>query len=275
MIDSFYVEARIFNPSHDTTISFPLEILVEDHWFYNTTSTNYFYPPLAWFDMKGVRRSSSEPGVNELFYLPDGVWSRGMSVTGDPLHGTPLVFPLLVNTCHSPNDVRVETTGSVARLIWTPGRFDRLWEISYGPAGTPPESGTVVQSSRAEAYITQIPNGVDYVAYIRAFCTARDSVWSPWSDSIHVRLHSSGIASADALGVTLAPNPAASTLHISSPNAALLSLDAYNSAGIRTAATALDGHSASLDLTSWPNGTYFLLLHTDLGPAKAPLVVKH
>lgn len=57
------------------------------------------------------------------------------------------------------------------------------WELSYGPAGTPPGGGRVVHASEPHWVVTGLEDTVDYVFYVRGLCE-ECNVWCDWSEGM-------------------------------------------------------------------------------------------
>ena len=205
----------------------------------------------------------------------DEWYLRNINHLGETTHGMTLVFPILATDCQSPA-LRVENVNNRhARLHWEAGRFAQKWEVSYGPAGTPPGGGTVAQTLFTQHAMPNLDPEAEYVAYVRSYCAGHDTLWSDWGDGITFRLADvAGLNPADGIALEATPNPAAKSAHVAA-SAPLLRLEAFNSAGVRMADLQASGMEADLDVSGWPSGVYLLRVHTAIGSAQRPLVVLH
>ena len=126
------------------------------------------------------------------------------------------------------------------------------------------------------AILHGITPGVHYVAYIRSLCTVRDTAWSDWTDSISIFIPAppEGIASVEErAGVDLQPNPASSTALLTA-EVNLTGIEVYTASGAFYRRLSASGFTAALDVSSWPSGTYLLLVGTEVGTVTRRLIVK-
>ena len=156
-------------------------------------------------------------------------------------------------------------------LRWEQGEWTTGWEVSYGPLGTLPDDGTVVETTSPSVIIDGLAEDVQYVAYIRSRCTVRDTTWSEWSDSVVIAMQ--GI---DAVGegrsVELHPNPAGGEVALTA-EAELKSVEVYTSTGARYTTLPAAGRTVRFDTSAWPVGTYLLVVGTDRGTVTRRLSV--
>jgi len=107
--------------------------------------------------------------------------TRGSSFTGD----ISIDNIKVINTpnCFAPNALTAtNVTGSSADLGWTDNNTSASvsWQISYGPVGFTPGSGTQVTASTNPFTVTGLMGSTTYDWYVRASCTPGDtSTWSP------------------------------------------------------------------------------------------------
>ena len=78
--------------------------------------------------------------------------------------------------------------GEGVKLVWDPSDRPGGWEVAYGPAGTPPDSCTVVPCDEPLLVLDScIEAGVHYVAYVRKVCGNKViQYYSEWSDGVEV-----------------------------------------------------------------------------------------
>ena len=284
--DSFYIEARAVNNALDTSISVPPMRLLEGHNIYASdtgeirdyegyliyTGPDYLYPEIRTYERGGWQLVNSNVPTD---FNDSDEWNLNTFRFGEATHGMTLVFPILATDCQSPA-LRVENVNNRhARLHWEAGRFAQKWEVSYGPAGTPPGGGTVAQTLFTQHAMPNLDPEAEYVAYVRSYCAGHDTLWSDWGDGITFRLADvAGLDPADGIALEATPNPAAKAAHVAA-SAPLLRLEAFNSAGVRMADLQASGMEADLDVSGWPSGVYLLRVHTAIGSAQRPLVVLH
>ena len=276
--DSFYIEVRAISNTLDTSISVPIQCLQETHayhslpWDQYGNPSDFLYPEIPWFEKGGWQMAEFDTAYKYyLEFITDDEWHRPIG-----LHmGMALAFPILATDCQSPA-LRVENVNNRhARLHWEAGRFAQKWEVSYGPAGTPPGGGTVAQTLFTQHAMPNLDPEAEYVAYVRSYCAGHDTLWSDWGDGITFRLADvAGLNPADGIALEATPNPAAKAAHVAA-SAPLLRLEAFNSAGVRMADLPASGMEADLDVSGWPSGVYLLRVHTAIGTAQRPLVVLH
>ena len=223
-------------------------------WFeYHTPySLHYTYPPLSY------RFADTNATV-------DAPWEQGVT------YCYPLVFPIIRRDCDSCPQVRgVELfKGSSTQffLRWESGVNHRDWQVSYGPAGTAPDDGTMLDFSQRQSSLITVDPDSHYVAYVRARCRFARDEWGPWSDPIDVHLNapSNGIDAPGAAAATLTPNPASKYVTVTAQNPIAL-VEAYDERGALVDRQHGNGTDAlRLDTRTWSAGTYILRIHTAKG----------
>ena len=102
-----------------------------------------------------------------------------------------MIYPIAVpDTCHIVDGLRIVDweCGEEVVLTWDADDQHNGWEVAYGPAGTPPDSCTVVQCDITSVELdNSLEAGVGYVAYVRGVCGNKNTqYYSEWSDGIEV-----------------------------------------------------------------------------------------
>ena len=166
--------------------------------------------------------------------------------------------------------------GDTIMLRWDPDRDHSEYQISYGPEGTPPDSGTFVTcNTNRWQYIDTILSGASMVAYVRTVCSELDTLrFSSWSDPVFWQTRNSSISNAGMDNrLRLIPNPASEfvTLH---SDYFISSVDIYHYGGIKHSSLAPHSHTASFSVKDWPRGLYLVVAHTPLGDITKKLVVE-
>lgn len=239
----------------------------------STGKAEYWQEIYTYYETHGY---SSQPAASN-WHLPgllyagyiDGEWMQGT------FHAQPLIWAIVRfpdDTCPAPQELRATAIGEGTEFL----QFDTMgnhaaWEISYGPSGTAPDDGTVVQTTIPQAVIGNLDPTTCYVAYCRARCDFARSEWSPWSDSLVFTPSLAGIDDAARPQLSLAPNPAHGKVRIACSHAmqavTLIAADGTTALTLHPDAT-----EATLDLHALPAGTYTVVAATAAGTAVRRLV---
>ena len=192
-----------------------------------------------------------------------------------------LIFPIIdttqprTDTCQTVTELTVASLDSAGALVtWERGRFNRTWQIAYGPAADDPEGYTTLAVTAPMHRLRYLAEGEEYAVRVRANCFD-DTTYSEWSDTVRFTYsgHTEGIASATPEGFTLKPNPAHSMVEIASA-APLRRIEAYDMQGHSVFSTEASGTAAAIDISSWPRGTYLVTIHTTAGIKTQKLAVE-
>lgn len=214
-----------------------------------------------------------------------------------------LVFPIIeIDTTNRPDPHPQDTfacppvggfqvasiSGETVWLMWNSNSEHDSWELSYGPAGITPEQGTVVPVSGPPIYaMTGLDSCRLYSAYIRPVCHHGDSTcygeWVPQDTSsgqgrgLDVYLCDSlppvGIPNTPLEQFTyVVPSPASDQVQVMS-GFKLLQVDVYDLSGETVYSAAASGVSTSIDVSSWPQGVYIAVIHTQGGIVTRKVVV--
>ena len=190
------------------------------------------------------------------------------------------LYPILVLPCREVTGLRYEPiggAGTMVKLEWDGDELHSHYEISYGPAGTPPGAGTIRQSTLPQTLLTQLNRTTHYDVYVRASCDLDTTKWSAWSDTLHVHIASYGIDGADAVEAEIGPNPTSGMLTVRC-EAEIKAVELYDMQGRCVASgevgTASDEpRMATLRVQHLPAGTYTAVVHTAQGTATKQVVV--
>lgn len=282
VMDSFYLAAHFESDQYgkqDVGISppgiyeFHQYFLVQNH--DTSYAHNYELPRLDWKAQGGYRVVYTTP--MDTIHIPVAGNEWFTLEACEENHGYMLIFPILADDCGVQGEASwTSTGGGNVRLSWEPGSWDSEWEVSYGPSGALPGDDSVVTTTSPMAILHGITPGVHYVAYIRSLCTVRDTAWSDWTDSISIFIPAptEGIASVEErAGVDLQPNPASSTALLTA-EVNLTGIEVYTASGAFYRRLPATGFTADLDVSSWPSGTYLLLVGTEVGTVTRRLIVK-
>ena len=164
------------------------------------------------------------------------------------------------------------TDDGMVSLTWLRGNH-QAWEVSYGPAGTPPDSATI-ETVYSPFWTKFNLDTIWYDLYVRGICDSSSS--SDWSDCFHFKPNASGndnaIAQPDPANINILPNPSEGKVAVNA-EAVILSIDLFNLSGVRLDSFEVNATQAHLDLSLLPRGTYLLLVHTDMGSSVQKLVL--
>lgn len=186
--------------------------------------------------------------------------------------------------CPEVQNIRTTYFNGAVVIQWDANTEHDNWQLSYGPEGTEPDSGTIVTCPIQVAQV-ELDTGVRYSAYVRAKCTHEDSIYySQWSDSIILYIaadttqdppdDSTGLNIAGSRNVTLIPNPAHGEVQVISPYK-IKRVEVYNPQGIMIAETTSGDTTPTIITKDWPSGSYFVIIHTTAGSFTRRLVVKN
>ncbi|MCR4658690.1 MAG: T9SS type A sorting domain-containing protein [Bacteroidales bacterium] len=257
LTDTFYISRTLTYNLDDTTRLYPLvSIFFEIHIHYDLGHLRV----VPW--EKRLYRDT----------LWTGTWHEeeiGWHVTG--------LFPIIRRDCDSCPQVRgvevIPAGNGQAFLRWQRGTNHIDWQVSYGPAGTAPDDGTIIEFTNPISNIISFNPDSHYVAYVRARCRFARYEWGPWSDPVSIHLGDNGIDEAAlASMVTLSPNPATDEVSIDSPVPMAL-VEAYDEKGACILRQELNTQHSSLNTKTWSSGAYVLRIHTQQGVATKRLTV--
>ena len=187
------------------------------------------------------------------------------------------LYPILVLSCGEVTGLRCQTiggAGTVAFVEWDAGVNDSAYEVSYGPQGTPPGEGIVVTTSLPR-YINTIDRNMHYDFYVRARCDFDTTVWTAWSEPLHVHLASMAISDAEEpLVWSLTPNPAHGSATVQC-EVGMTSVEVLTVKGERIMLRDMAGEqTCTLDLSGLSKGIYIVQVTTAQGTAARKLAVE-
>ena len=164
-------------------------------------------------------------------------------------------------------------------FLWDTHGDHQYWQMSYGPAGTEPDDGTIIYCPMQVGQIMGLDSCTDYVAYIRAVCNHDSIVYSEWSAPLTFNIcdttGGSGTESIEGgLGqyIQLFPSPASNQVLVFS-SFELRSIEVYDLQGRTLMSIPCEGHSAAFDVENWPKGMYVAVVRTGAGNFTKKLIV--
>ena len=287
--DSFFVGCT--HSSYYTGIINPIPEGDSMHWYqtayllygYDTISdhctTCELFPNYKYL----IKRTGHLPAyypLNQWIY-EDWRWYLAVWPIIDINYGMPPPPPY---ACPSVQNIRATYYDECAVLQWDVNSEHNAWQISYGPAGIEPDSGTVINCPIQVGQIC-LDTGRHYSAFVRSRCNHNDSVYySDWSDSIDLFVAGStpddpgddttGVNTLTGRLITLLPNPAHDMVQVVS-SFRINRVEVYNLQGILMTEAKANGITLAFSTRDWPAGTYFVIIHTPAGSVSKRLVVKN
>ena len=254
--DSLYISCKCFlnenfDPYHEIFGDFTI-VYVENH---NPYIGTYLFPTVQY---------------RECSY---NIWSD----TCAEFHGYPLLFPIIRRDCDTCPQVQgleyVKTGYNRAFFRWQNGTNHHDWQLSYGPAGTAPEDGTIVDCSQRMTGTIEFDPDSHYVAYVRARCRFARYEYGPWSAPLTFSLNGGidGIDEVSSGTITLTPNPAADRVTVAAEGMESVELIGADGAVLQRRECR---NTCVLDLRGLAAGVYMVRVGTATGTATKRLVVQ-
>ena len=201
--------------------------------------------------------------------------------------------------CGGPEEFRIEELGNdYALLSWHPTKaFEDIasgrYQIALGGLGAYPDTTNILTFSDTVALLSGLDTGVWYSAWVRGECDHQcpnhndTLLWSQWRGPLQFYLYSDTTAAIPnshlsplTSHLTIRPNPASDEVTLLS-SYGITAVEAYNAAGTLVFSSRdsgsfhrLSDHALSLDLSSWPRGSYLLRIHTPAGTTTKKLLVQ-
>lgn len=199
-----------------------------------------------------------------------------------PFGEHPFIFPIIDSTgwhqrcvdfvCPGIDEVSVSAGSAIVRWECDTLQQSR-WQVSYGPEGTPPGGGRVLECRERYTLLYGVSDTVRYVAYVRGYCTECDK-WGEWSEGIGVYVGELGAESVkDARRVDVVPNPASGRFEVRS-GMEIVGVEVHDARGVAVARSEAKGYRAELDASGWPAGVYIVTVRTRGGEERRSLVVE-
>ena len=187
------------------------------------------------------------------------------------------IFPIVEYPRDSCPQVRglqfIKSGARKAFFRWNQGVNHHDWQLSYGPEGTIPEDGTILECNGRQSGLIEFDPDSHYVVYVRARCRFARDEYGPWSDPLNFCLNGNGIDEADAAGLTLSPNPTADKVTLGC-STGIRQVTVFNAAGVQVHTESIgSGTSATIDTKGWPAGQYVVTVETTAGTASRVLTV--
>ena len=168
--------------------------------------------------------------------------------------------------------------GDTVMLRWSPLEGRSEFQVSYGPEGMDPDSGTLVNvTTNRWRFIDSLHTGEVMTAYVRTVCRELDTLrFSEWSEGVEWQTRNAGIVQPDedvrlSSRIHLQPNPAKERVEVVTP-CGVKGIEVYGSYGIRW--REFPAGTADFDVSDWAKGTYVVVIRTLAGSVTKKLVVE-
>ena len=188
------------------------------------------------------------------------------------------VSDYIVRPCPVPEGLRVQPMATAGSVV---ARWDNsdvgLWELAvWGEDGM---DTILLQSTVEYVEVDDLDTAAWYIASVRGVCDSTNV--SEWSDTVRFYVPNPNPGGDDPEGIEdaigqhtyLMPNPTDGKVTVYSSHR-LHKVELFGSDGKPVAAFDADGHSATLDLSAYPAGTYVVRLTTSAGVTNKRLVKK-
>ena len=168
---------------------------------------------------------------------------------------------------------------STVVFLWDTHGDHQSWQLSYGPAGTAPDDGTIINCPIQVGQIMGMDSCTDYVAYVRAVCNHDSIVYSEWSEPLNFSICDTTGSGTEAIEsslgqfVKLFPNPASDQVQVMS-SFEIRGIEVYDLNGNTMLKQDADGHSLAFSAGDWPSGIYVAVIRTNAGNFAKKLVIK-
>ena len=195
-----------------------------------------------------------------VYFLANSFMSYG-TVTLTALFEADSTGPVV--TCHAPTNVAVTNiTESSADVSWTQEGDVTSWDVNYREAGA--TAWSTVTTSSIPHTLTGLAAETAYEVQVIANCI--DGETSDPSSTATFTTLPVGIADY-VLGrmVTLYPNPTTGLVQVQSAEGEVESVEVYDTYGKLLHTTKVSGGTATLNLSGYAKGTYFVKVTTDRG----------
>jgi hypothetical protein len=199
----------------------------------------------------------------------------------------PMLFPIIEPPCPEVDSVRVmvDSTGCLV-AEWDSLPYQEQWVVHYEGPGM-----SITDTVNRCQWRYNVIDTTSYTIYVRSRCTnLRSYSWSGWSISGTSPTDTTAIDTTAAIPtshlspltshLTIRPNPASDEVTLLS-SFGITAVEAYNAAGTLVFSSRdsgsfhrLSDHALSLDLSSWPRGSYLLRIHTPAGTTTKKLLVQ-
>lgn len=208
-------------------------------------------------------------GKNNIAFLPEDMRRDG------PHQYYDCIFPIITPPpCYVPELVGVEPLDATSmRAVWDPTPFGTSFEVEYGPRGFEQGTGMVIVTEDTSVVLSGLEPSQVYDIYLRARCT---KCCEQWSDHALMRASTTGYCGIEAPwleGFSLTPTFTSTQTTLHAPVLDDYTLEVLTLDGRPCLSRHLRG-DLTLDVSSWPSGTYLFRITTTQGSVTKKLVVE-
>lgn len=267
--DSFYVSAACMNNQMDRESQLYAKCPTSITTWQNTDFCNHAVQRFAYRSFFSGAWQKYEYGT--IYWLWPIIDTTGMNYIAP----CDTFFCAGVSDLHvgHPNHVR----GGIIDFVWTGAADHSRWQLSYGPAGTAPGEGSILNCSTPAVDVYGMQDSVHYVCYVRGYCDMCHK-WGDWSEGFEYWKEMYTEPAEIRPGrldrfVTVMPNPATQYVSIMS-SFKISRIEAFDLQGALVDEQPVDAFGATLDLSRWPRGTYILNIRTNQGTMARKIVVE-
>ncbi len=162
--------------------------------------------------------------------------------------------------------------GNNTMLLWDSTAGQVAWQLAVGRADADPEGYRVYDVETPSKALYNLEYNTTYAARVRARCNGRNN-YGAWSDTIQFTLSDpQGIGAAVDCYTHLFPNPASDRIAVFS-SFALVQVEVYDLNGRRMWVQDCEGHSSTIDVGGWQEGTYIAVVRTIAGTTSQKVTV--
>ena len=178
------------------------------------------------------------------------------------------------DTCMPVSGLRWRRWGEDAAWVqWDSVGWQKRWQVSYGPEGTPPGEGTVVNCADPSYVLYGLDTMTRYSFYVRARCDELPhQPWTEWS-GLTMDMARGGIDGAALPGLTVTPNPTTGRLAVQCTEV-MSEVEVYSLLGRLLQSQPCSGPTAEVDVSTLPADSYVLQAKTGQGPVSRKVTKK-
>lgn len=191
------------------------------------------------------------------------------------------VFPIVGLRCTAPRGFRLCGTG-VTAACWNSDTNATAFQVSVCDSLVEPELGSLATTQDTSFDLSHLHPDSAYMVYLRKMCSfvSADTVWSDWSGPIVIgdttgwaARSAEGIAGAEAVEVTLMPNPATERVTVAAEGMECVEVLAVDGT-ILLRKDGLRQDACVLELNGLTAGVYMVRVATPRGTATRKLAVQ-
>ena len=173
--------------------------------------------------------------------------------------------------CQPVTNVTVTSGATTATVAWTAPSGATNFRVAYGPEGFPVGGETGIYNVTSNPFeLTDLEPETPYTVQVANVCS--DDLVSAWARADFLTLSGDGIADIDGEGnISLFPNPASTTVTIGLAEVSDLTIVDLNGREVFRANAV---SSATIDVSTYAKGAYFVRVVSESGTSVRKLVVK-